>query len=284
MRTYRLERRLSHADVDFLGELKVAALLGLLEQAAVEASREAGYDAARYTREGRIWIIRRTRLRRLLPVGGIDTLSVETSVADFRRARSLRRYVVRKGAVVVAEATTDWVYCDLASGRPARIPDELQHAFVGSGANASLPRAESLRIDGSAGAVGLRLTVQPSHLDHVTHVNNAVYANFIEDGAFALFAARGWSLARMLAAGGAAGGALRIQWLDVEYLSDALVGDELIVRSWLSAGAGLDAPAEHPIAATVVQLIGRADGRELLRAASEWVWRQKPAVVGGVPA
>ena len=42
MNAFRLGRRLSHADVDFLGELKVSALLGLLEQAAVEECIEAG--------------------------------------------------------------------------------------------------------------------------------------------------------------------------------------------------------------------------------------------------
>src|SRR5262249_35172266 len=64
--SYELERRISHADVDFLGELKVSALLGLLEQSAVEASTATGFDAARYARERRIWIIRRTRLERMV--------------------------------------------------------------------------------------------------------------------------------------------------------------------------------------------------------------------------
>src|ERR1700687_196751 len=127
---YRLERRLSHADVDFVGELKVAALLGLLEQAAVEASTEAGFDPAWYAREGRMWIIRRTRLERFRPVGGSDTLEVETHVADFRRARSLRRYHVRRDGVIVAEATTDWVFCDVTSGRPMRYSDAMKQEFT----------------------------------------------------------------------------------------------------------------------------------------------------------
>jgi acyl-CoA thioesterase FadM len=80
MHSYRLQRRVSHADVDFLGELKVSALLGLLEQAAIEASIDAGFDAAWYMREGRIWIIHRTRLQRVVPVGGGDRIEVETDV------------------------------------------------------------------------------------------------------------------------------------------------------------------------------------------------------------
>jgi acyl-CoA thioester hydrolase len=280
MRTYRLERRLSHADVDFLGELKIPALLGLLEQAAVEASTAVSFDADRYTRESRIWIIRRTRLERFVPVGGGDVLEVETQVIDFRRARSLRRYTVRRDATVVAVATTDWVYCDLQTGRPARIPAELQHAFTDGEALPTLARAEAMVAAAAPHAVAFELTVQPSHLDHVTHVNNAVYASYLEDGAFGLFAAHDWPFARMLAAGGA----LRIGWLDVEYLSDALAGDHLIVCSWFPEGTPQTAGADIPRAAHVLQTITRADGTPLMRAQSTWAWRSKPPVIGGVPA
>src|SRR5512135_1920833 len=127
MRTYQLQRHLSHADVDFLGELKVAALLGLLEQAAVEASSAAGFDAEWYARERRIWIIRRTRLERIVPVGGTDTIAVETAILDVRRARSLRRYQVRRGPELVARATTDWVYCNADTGRPVSVPQAVHH-------------------------------------------------------------------------------------------------------------------------------------------------------------
>ena len=280
MGTYRLERRLSHADVDFLGELKVAALLGLLEQAAVEASSAAGFDAARYARDGRIWIIRRTRLQRHRPVGGEQTIAVDTAVMDFRRARSLRRYDVHHGSDLVADATTDWVYCDLQSGRPVRIPEALQHGLIGDAGPVMLGRAEALPSAGTGPPVAVQLTVQPSHLDHVTHVNNAVYATYLEDAAFSLFAARQWPLERMLAAGGG----LRILSLDCEYLSDALAGQTLIVRTWLGDPRAFDAaPVTPPGRAQLLQTICRADESLVMRAATVWGWRRRPAVLGGVP-
>jgi acyl-CoA thioester hydrolase len=286
MHEYTLQHRISHADVDFLGELKLAALLGLLEQAAVEASSQVGFDAAWYSREGRIWIIRRTRIERSRPVGGGDLLEVATRVADYRRARSLRRYVVTRRAagetVPVATATTDWVYCDLATGRPVSIPESMRQAFSGSAPAPTLARAERVPSGSGVAITELDLTVRPSDLDHVTHVNNAVYGNFLEDGAFALFEARGWPLARMLQAGGA----LRARRLDAEYLDDATAGDRLTVRSWLAGGAEIDgASAEPPTRATLIQSIIRQDGPgdEVMRSLSEWRWLRRPAVVGGVP-
>src|SRR5215831_11117599 len=94
MQRFELEHRVSHADVDMLGEMKVASMLGFLEQAAVEASAALGFDPEWYAREGRVWIIRRTRLERLIPVGGRDALVAATHIADYRRARSLRAYEV----------------------------------------------------------------------------------------------------------------------------------------------------------------------------------------------
>ena len=112
MHRYALEHRVSHADVDLLGEVKVAALLGLLEQAAVEASWECGFDPGWYTAQRRVWIIRRTRLERALPLGGGDRVRIATHVLDWRRARSLRAYAVERlgtdgAAVTAAHATTD---------------------------------------------------------------------------------------------------------------------------------------------------------------------------------
>ncbi len=279
MRTYRLERRLSHADVDFLGELKVAALLGLLEQAAVEASSAAGFDAAWYARARRIWIIRRTRLQRIVPVGGTDTIDVETAILDVRRARSLRRYLLHRGSELVARATTDWVYCDADSGRPVSVPQAVHAGLFGGGAAPVLPRAPAVVVDQTPPPCELRLPVYPSHLDHVAHVNNAVFANFLEDAACALFAAHGWPLEHMLAAGGA----LRVSRLDAEYFGNVMAGAELTVRSWWEDAAPVHADG-FPKAARVTQSVLNGDGREVVRAASEWVWRCRSPVVGAPPS
>lgn len=279
MRTYRLRHRVSHAAVDFLGEMKVSALLGVLEQAGVEASTDAGFDPAWYTAANRMWVIHRTRLRRLVPVGGLDTLDLETQIADFRRARSLRRYLVRRGDTPVVTATTDWVFCDLTTGRPARIPESMQVAF-GDGERAPiLARLDRLPDHGPGEPVRAAVTVAPTHLDHIVHVNNAVYADFLENAAFALFAACGWPFRRMLEAGGA----LRIATLDIEYHSDSEADERLEISTWLDGESGVVTPAAPPMHVKLLQTITRSVGRDVLRARTEWVWREKPPVVGGVP-
>jgi hypothetical protein len=121
----------------------------------------------------------------------------------------------------------------------------------------------------------------------------------LEDGAFALFASGGWPVARMLEQGGA----LRMARVDLEYLDDAVAGDDLRIQSWPVAH-GADAAAASPRSARgpsedaralacddrgaphavrLLQNIARADGSRILRAASDWVWRRRPTILGGVP-
>jgi len=56
---------------------------------------------------------------------------VETWVANFRKVRSLRRYKFIRAAdqTVLAEAETDWVFVDAATGRPRAIPGEIRKVF-----------------------------------------------------------------------------------------------------------------------------------------------------------
>jgi hypothetical protein len=161
----------------------------------------------------------------------------------------------------------------------------MRRRFSGDGEPVTLPRARALPESGPGEPVSMAVTVRPSLLDHVTHVNNAAYAALLEDGAFELFAALGSPVERMLELGGA----LRVRAIDVEYLSDAVAGDRLTVSSWALGG---DAPGEHlrlagaepPRGARLLQAIARERDGCILLARSEWVWRERPAVLGGVPS
>lgn len=272
---YVFEQRVSHASVDFLGEQKLSALLGLLEQAAVEASQACGWGPEVYAAARGVWIIRRTRVCRSVAVGGLDQLRVETSVADVRRARSLREYVVWRGQTKVAEGASDWVYCDVERRRPARVPAELAAALYGGSPVPSLERsAHPLEIPQSSG-YRTHFLVRPSHLDHMEHVNNAAYADFLEDAALDWCGQQGWPLEKMLAHGGA----LRPVAIDVEYLEDIGLGETLEVETW----GRLEDVEGPPSAGVFTQFVRRTGGAVAIRALSIYSWRTRASVLGRAP-
>lgn len=217
----------------------------------------------------------------MLPAGGGDTLEISTRIADFRRARSLRLYDVRRTSGYaggtgerIATASTDWVYCNVDTGKPVSVPDEMKISLFGTTDTPSEGRAARVRPPESPPDGTTRIEVLPSHLDHMRHVNNAIWADFLENAALEVLAARGFSLPRMWENAGA----LRPVTVDLEYLEDARLGDALEVATWLEEPPGPDLGR-----AIVTQSVFGETGGPHLRARSTWGWRHRPAILGGVP-
>ena len=101
-----------------------------MQEAATQHSAICG--ATRLAQSlGATWVIRTHRIEYLSPAFAGDAIIVETWVANFRKVRSLRRYKFIRAAdqTILAEAETDWVFVDAATGRPRAIPDEIQEVF-----------------------------------------------------------------------------------------------------------------------------------------------------------
>ncbi len=75
-----------------------------------------------------------------------------------------------------------------------------------------------------------RRTVVPAEIDVLGHANNLVYLQWMIDAALAHSTAQGWPNVRYLKRG--AGWVVRAH--QITYLRSAVVGDELIVRTWIA--------------------------------------------------
>ena len=116
--------------IDANGHVNNVEYVRWMQDAAVRHADERGLTAA--TRDaGATWVVRAHHVEYLRPAVAGDRLRVQTWVADFRRAFSLRRYrFVRAGdGEVLAKGETDWVFVDVARGRPRSVPVELMGMF-----------------------------------------------------------------------------------------------------------------------------------------------------------
>ena len=98
-------------------------------QAAVAHSTARGLDEAAYKARGQAWVVRRHEIHYLRAAFEGDDLIVETRVATISAASSTRRTRILRGGELLAHAATDWVYVDLRTGRPIRIPDDVKARF-----------------------------------------------------------------------------------------------------------------------------------------------------------
>jgi acyl-CoA thioester hydrolase len=261
MRTFRVR----YYECDAFGHVRGASLLRYMQETAFDASAAAGYDMARYGELKRLWLVRETDIESLLPLRYGDSVQVKTWVADFRRVRSRRVYEFRLASLdeLVARASTDWVYLDTATGRPATIPPEMIAAFIPEGMlEQSAPRERLPFAQPSPAQVfTARRHVTWRDIDGAQHVNNSNYLAFVEDCAMQIMAAHGWPMARMISEGMA----IVARRHQLDYLQPALLDDELELATWTS-DVTEDSFVRH---STITRV---RDGTRLARVLSMYAW------------
>ncbi len=266
-RTFTRPFRIRYYECDPYGHVNNANYLRYATQAALEASADAGYDAAKYQELGTLWLIREAGIEYLRPARFGETLNVKTWVGDSlaERVRSRREYEMTLASTgeLAARAYTDWVYLDAQTLQPARIPDEMIAAFLPEGAPAEASKREPFPElpPQPPGAFITQRRVAWHHLDTAGHMNSAWYLSLIEDVAIDAAASGGWPMQRAAEAGIA----ILAREHRIEYLKPALLGDELQITTYIREF--------RRASATRLCLIRRAsDGELLARTQTLWVW------------
>jgi acyl-CoA thioester hydrolase len=257
--------RVRHYECDAYGHLNNANFVRYMQEAAFDASAAVGYDKNRYEAMGYLWLAHETEIEYLQPVVYGDTLEVKTWVGDFRRVRSRRFYEFRKAGQddLVARASTDWVYIEKTSERPAVVPQEMIDAFVPEGMVETAPPRKRFPAPPPPpeNVFTLRRRVEWRDIDTAQHVNNATYFNYIEDAGIQVSNFYGWPYTRSMAAGFA----VIAREHHIEYRQPAVMDDELEIATWVSAVSRITANRYYTIK--------RASDSELLvQARTLWVW------------
>lgn len=227
------------------GRLRTSALLRYAQDLAWYHSAERGFTRGWYAERGLTWLARAAEVAVLAAVGVGDELVGTTRVIGWRRVWARRRTdVVDANGRLVAWTHVDWVLLD-ARGAPTRIPSDFDAAFGAPGATFPLARVDLPVVPMDADRA--TFAVRPQELDPMDHVNNAVYADWLDE--------------RVIAAGGRAGSAATQalpRLIRLEYARAAEPGMSVSAVTWPDAdGAGWSCR------------ISGADGADLLRARIE---------------
>ncbi len=116
--------------IDGNGHVNNVVYLQWMQDVAVMHSDAVGCTVA--TRAaGCTWVARTHTIEYLSPALAGDTLLLSTWVADFRRVRSMRHYEFHRewDGKLLARGQTDWVFLNVASGRPGTIPEGIRNCF-----------------------------------------------------------------------------------------------------------------------------------------------------------
>jgi acyl-ACP thioesterase len=162
------------------GRLRTSVLLRYAQDLAWFHSARQGFDRAWYQERGLAWLVRAAEAAVIGTIRVGDELIGETRVVGWRRVWARRRteFTDRTGALV-AWVHIDWVLLD-ARGAPTRVPPEFDAAFGAPPATFPLARVELEAAPPDAVARSFR--VRPQELDPMDHANNAVYADWLDEG------------------------------------------------------------------------------------------------------
>lgn len=117
-------RRVEWRDLDTEGHVNNANYLSYIEDCAIQVARAFGWPVRRMWEAGFAVIARRIRIEYRQPALLDDELDISTWISDVGRATAVRHFVIRRPAddTLIARARTLWVWVDIHTGRPIRIP------------------------------------------------------------------------------------------------------------------------------------------------------------------
>lgn len=130
---YRQQRRVQWSDVDPTQHVNNAVYLSYLEDCAIRDAASRGWPISRMIEEGGFAIVaRRYRIEYRGQALSDDELEVATWISDVKRATAVRHYTIRRAAdgEVLTRARALWVWVDLETGRPRRIPENFMSDFA----------------------------------------------------------------------------------------------------------------------------------------------------------
>lgn len=179
---FEMDIRVRSYELDAASSAPPASFLRWFQEAAIHASAENGYDARRYRETNSAWYVRDFHLAISAHPAMGETIRLVTWVGDIEKITYL---ALRSNGGVLARAEADWVHVDRATGRPKRLDSETIAAFRPTGEYALSDRDWGSGCLAEPFPAGVQFyrehTVAWSELDGARHVNNAVYADWVQD-------------------------------------------------------------------------------------------------------
>jgi len=131
-RIFRQELTVTDEAIDAFDHVNNQRYIAWMQDVATAHSAANGWPMERYLKIGAAWVVRSHFIEYLRPAFPGDKVEIFTWAANLALREVSRGYLFRKAddRRILARAETKWVYVDLKSGRPRRVPEELLGAFA----------------------------------------------------------------------------------------------------------------------------------------------------------
>jgi acyl-CoA thioester hydrolase len=128
---FEYTRSVEEADLDELEHVNNAVYLMYIETAAREHALREGFGLENFKAQGVIPIVRSHHVTYFKPALRGETLLISTEVKDVSGVKAVRHNEVKRAGTreLLVEALTEWVWLDVKTLRPKRVPAAIREAF-----------------------------------------------------------------------------------------------------------------------------------------------------------
>jgi acyl-CoA thioester hydrolase len=128
---FEYTRSVQEEDLDELGHVNNAVYLTYIETAAREHALREGLGLGDFKRHGVIPVVRSHHITYYKPALRNDLLLVSTKIKEVSGPKAVRHNQVKNAATkeLLAEAITEWVWLDVETLKPKRVPVVIRGAF-----------------------------------------------------------------------------------------------------------------------------------------------------------
>lgn len=233
-------------ELDAFNHLNNVVHIQYMQEAAIQASLQAGFGPDWYRERGTGWVIRRLTVRYFAQAAYGDEIAVDTWLSQMRGVSCNREYDLTRSSdgARIARGRAQWVYVDREKGQPIRFPAEAAKAFAATGEVEELDvRLKIAKPTDGAHRYLHRRRVQFHELDSAWHVNHAEYLQWVGQAYFDAIREAGYPPERTREQGWAVfqGGH------DIEYFAPAVCNDDIEVVSWVCELAKVRGAWTHEI-------------------------------------
>ena len=128
-RIFKLDLTVATDAIDEFGHANNQRYIAWMQEVATAHSAANGWPMERYLEIGAAWVVRSHFIEYLRPAFAGDEIEIFTWASSLALREVTRKYSFHRADQLLARAETKWVYVDIKSGRPKRIPDELLGSF-----------------------------------------------------------------------------------------------------------------------------------------------------------
>src|SRR6476619_4270758 len=182
VRTYNWRLKVRSYEGDAWGRVPASGILRYMEQSAILAAADAGYGNDFHREHNSAWVVHRATISLPIPLRLGAEVEITTWISHFSRVRGGREYIFKDATTgeTLGVALTEWVYVDRTTLQPKAIPRELAVDFATPGGIQQEYDPPTLEANMNVSFATER-TVEWHEIDSMGHVNNAVYADWLDD-------------------------------------------------------------------------------------------------------